>query len=257
MAVYNANGESLEDAKIFNILAYNVGNFSDGTEYGYEGDDLDGYVKEWTRFFGGVHADVCLLSESRLYVDNANTLPSKEGLYQLLYKNVSNYNPLNPYGIALLSDEQQKYLVYDHFQQRISSDSKYIGATLRLNGIDVFVVAVHANHTVEGHEQESIAVRTAQLNEIISIASTYDNVIIGGDFNVNNVSEYSVFTNAGYKIANGGIFGDFDTWSEDDPQYPCDSVVVKGSKLQLKDFSVFKGVTNGDHLATIAKILVG
>ena len=41
-------------------------------------------------------------------------------------------------------------------------------------------------------------------------------VILFGDFNVTSVAEFEVFQRAGYRIANGGEFGIFDTWTNFD-----------------------------------------
>lgn len=260
MATYKINGDRVADLNepaVFSFLAYNVGNFNDGEHSEWSGNDLDGYIAEWLQFFGECGSDVCLLSESRTYVDDANTASSKDRVYLPLYKYVSNYNPSVLFGVALLSNKAQGNVHSGLFTNRISSESKYLYAVIEINGVDLFVAVTHLNHTVEGREQDSINTRAAQIGELITLASNYDNVLIGGDFNFNSNTENATFTNAGYIVSNGGIFGDFNTWSADDPRYPCDNVAIKGDKLKLKDFKTIHGVTDHDHLAVMAKVLIG
>lgn len=260
MAVYDISGDMIADlpaVKEYNILAYNVGNFADyGAHGGYSGDDLDGWITKWVQFFGKYSPDVCLLTESRLYVDSAMTALSKDRIYTPLYEFVSNYNNSTSWGVALLSNNAQNDVHSSLFDTLVSAESKYLYTIINLNDVNVFMAVAHLNHTVSGKEQESIAARAAQMAELIEIASDYDNVIIGGDFNVLSLSEMNPFITAGYTLGNGGIFGEFETW-EDDPSYPLDNILIKGNKLRLKDFETFEGVTSHDHLATMAKILIG
>lgn len=257
MATYNLAGNSIEEPKEFKFLAYNVGNFSNGSTFGYVGNDLESYIVEWLRFFGEYTPDVCCLTESRTYIDNANTALSKDRLYLPIYKYATNYNPSTEYGAVVLSNKAQNNIQSGLFATRVSSESKYICTTININGIDIFVAVAHLNHTVVGSEEASINARAAQMAELIAKANGHDNVIIGGDFNIRTISEITPFVTAGYTLANGGIFGTFNTWPENEPIYPCDSIVFKGDNLTLKDFEIFSGVTEDDHLATMTKILIG
>lgn len=261
MAAYNLNGDMIadlsNDAKVYNVLAYNVGNFADGGSHDrYSGDDLEGWITSWIQFFGKYSPDICLLSESSKYIDNAKTELSESRIYDPLYKCVSIYNPSDSYGAALLTNVFQSNVHSGLYTTRVSSESKYVYTTINLNGVDVFVAVTHLNHTISGQEQQCANARAAEMAELITFASAYENVIIGGDLNC-AMSEMTPFINAGYTLANGGIFGTFNTYSEDNPVYPLDHILIRGNKLRLKDFQVFKGVTSRDHLATMAKILVG
>lgn len=256
MATYNIAGNSTEEPKEFKFLSYNVGNFSNTSSSGYVGDDLEGYITEWLRFLGEYTPDACFLTESRTYIDNANTALSKDRLYLPIYKYATNYNQSTDYGAVVLSNKTQNNIQSGLFATRVSSESKYICGTINFNGIDVFVAVAHLNHTVEGSEQASINARAAQMAELIAKANGHDNVIIGGDFNARTISEFAPFVDAGYTLANGGIFGTFETWPKNEPIYPCDSIIIKGDKLKLKDFKKFSGVTEGDHFATLATVLI-
>ena len=259
MGIYKINGDRADftEPKTYNFLAYNVGNFADyGAHEGYSGDDLEGWITDWIQFFGENTPDVCCLTESRTFVDSAKTASSKNRIYSPLYKYVSNYNPFDSFGVALLTNNEQDNVHSGLFTTRVSSESKYLYTTLELNGVNLFVAVAHLNHTVTGQETASNEARLAQIAELIALSSNHDNVIIGADFNFRSISQFSPFTEAGFTLANGGIFGDFTTM-DNDSGYTSDGVVIKGNKIKLKDFRVFKGVTSGDHLATMTKILIG
>jgi hypothetical protein len=77
MQIYDIDANRLDsEPHVYAILEYNVGNFSDGEPEGYDGDDLQGFAEQWRHFFGENTADICLISESRTYIDHNKTLSS-------------------------------------------------------------------------------------------------------------------------------------------------------------------------------------
>ena len=262
MGVYNIRGESLlnDEPKRYRILEYNVGNFtgSSGGFTGYTGDDLDGYIADWATFIGNQNADLCLFTESRKYIDSGNTALTESSLYSKLFNNTLDYynktgSNANNQGFVLLSQNDQSNTSKVTFTNQNSSKNGYVGALVKLNGIDVYVVSVHLVHGGE----PTYSTRDAQMAELVSAISSYDNVIIGGDLNTHDLSyELDTLINAGFTFANGGVFGTHTTYLTD-PNAPLDNVGVKGDKLKLVGFNVLTDVSLSDHYPTVTEILIG
>lgn len=253
--VYDINGNSLTEPKRYRVLEYNIANFtSDGTFDGYSGDDLDGYVAGWAEFIGSCNADICLFTESRTYIDAQNSLDSKIGLYDKLYTSVSEYGDSIPWRVAMLSNNVQSNIRKAKFTNQISGGgSKYIAADITLNGVDICLIVTHFVHG----GNDNTAVRIRQMQELITLTSNYENVIIGGDFNTHDISEISTFENAGFTCGNGELFGTFLTQPKPTPTYPVDNVCVRGEKLKLQSFKVLYDYGLSDHYPCIVDIVVG
>ena len=256
MAVYDFDGtikaDLINEPKVYNVMAYNVGNFDNsGGHDGYTGDDLEGTISKWIKFLGGCGANICLLSESRTYIDKNKIALSKNRIYDNVYKYISSYNPSVSWGLATLSDLPQKNIIEGLFTVRESSESKYHGTLITINNINVMFIAVHFNH---GQGTAYDNARNAEINEIIQIASTYDNVIIGGDFNTDNANSLAIFKNNGFSLANNDIFGSFTTYVSGGA---IDNMAIKGSKLKLKDVKILEGPNTNDHWPLSVDILIG
>lgn len=256
--VYDINGNNITENNIepksYKILEYNIANYTgDGTFDGYSGDDLDGYVADWAKFIGSCNADICLFSENRTYIDSGNTLESKVGLFDKLYANVSEYGDAVSWRVAMLTNVAQRNVRKAKFVNQVSGGgSKYIAAEITLNDVDIFLIITHFVHG----GITNTAIRQAQMRELIELAATHENVIIGGDFNTWDISETSVFADAGYTVGNGGVFGVQLTQPKPSPTYPVDNVCVKGSKLKLQLFDTNYDCVLSDHYPIIATVIV-
>lgn len=251
MAIYDVNGKIIGgEPKRYNILEYNVGNFDVD---GYAGDDIDEYIASWAKFMGKCNAEICMMSEARQYIDHANTITPTEVLFSKLYSNVLTYNPSVKWGEALMSNGPQSQRISGQYVNQRSSESKYVGAMLNLNGVDVYVVSTHLIH--DGKNNTDI--RILEMQELINLLSDYDNVIVGGDFNTTDITELSVMTDAGFTFANGGLFGTNNTFEVGNMVYPLDNVGVRGDKLKIQSFEVVTDIILSDHVPTITGVLIG
>lgn len=256
MPIYDISGNNIGTGLMrCRILEYNIGNFSNGATSGYVGNDLDEYISEWARFIGASSADICLLTETREHIDSDNVVTAQNGLYAPLYKHVTVYNPSENWGAGLLTTvpQKEKQTVIFENQPSGGGQSKFVGALLSLNGIEVYVVSAHLTH---GGSSES-SVRALQMQELISKIANYDNVILGGDFNTDNLDELAPFESAGFIFANGSVFGVNNTAPTDNPNNPLDNVGCRGNKLHLCMFAPDKNITLSDHIPSIAEILIG
>jgi len=254
MAVFNLAGNRIDRGgeKRIRVLSYNVGNFDDGGTSGHSGSDLAEYIASWTRFLGSCSADIALFTESRKYIDSANTTPSVSGLYANVFNSVSEYDQGNiPWNKVLATEATQTNVSKVTYVNRGSSAAGYVSAVLSINGVEVFVACTHLIHGGD----ENIQLRIAEMQELIAASAQYDNVIIGGDMNTASLAQLDAFTQAGYTLGNGGVFGTQNTWNSTSPTLPLDNVIIKGNKLKFRSFEVLDG-TLSDHKAVIAEIAV-
>lgn len=247
-AAYCVDGSVCYQASI-RILEYNVGNFANGETGGYSGNDLIGYIDTWKAFFNSCDADVALITESRKYIDSSNTTLSKTGLYEDVFGYCSeNYGTSTPWGKVLLTNAAQSGVVSKRFTNQRSTSSGYVGASVTINGISVFIVSVHFIHDANNAD-----IRALQMQELINDVSGYSNVIIGGDMNTPDISELSVLESAGFVFANTTPTN---TYAYPTPTLPLDNVGIRGSGLAIKSFSALGAVSLSDHIPTITEIQI-
>ena len=112
----------------------------------------------------------------------------------------------------------------------------YLCADLYLNGEKVKLICAH---TTSG----AVKISRAQINELIQKYKGYDKVIMCGDWNIANFSQ---FTKAGYTMINDGSIVTFPSKS-----YAFDNILVKG--LKISDVRVIK-TDLSDHYPLVCKI---
>lgn len=98
--------------------------------------------------------------------------------------------------------------------------------------------------------------RKSQINEIISVMNQEEYVVLGGDFNIKDKSEYQDFENAGYLLCNGGILGWFDTLASYDDGIirPIDNIIIS-SNIKINNVYVDTN-REKDHRAIIAELSI-
>lgn len=244
-------GESFSrEPKRYNVLQYNIGNFGNG----YNGNDLTGYIADWATFIGKCNADICLFSESRKFIDRGDSIESMTALYTKLYPYASKYGNINvPWEVAMLTNVEQANLDMGLFVNQQNSLSKYIAGEITLNGVDILLMSVHLVHGGSAATE----VRYLQMQKLIDMASDYDNVIIGGDFNTQDITEMNKMVEAGFTIGNGGLFNVFLTQEPPTPEYPVDNVCIKGDKIKFQSFKALYDCALSDHYPTLSTLLIG
>ena len=125
-----------------------------------------------------------------------------------------------------------------------STDYYFVTTDLVINGKTVKLISVHLAFDGEGSENVVIN----QLNELIAYCEQFEHVVMLGDWNVNTFSEFNVFTEAGYTLANT---------DKNMPTYmsgsSLDNIVYKGVKVT--DFTL-AGTNLSDHYALYCTITV-
>lgn len=156
-----------------------------------------------------------------LWIDNANKLDAphtgetvmRNEVFEKIFKNVNDYSGVNTgtWGAAYsnMCMASNTFEVRDITYGTISG--KYSeGRRAYMKGyIDVgdIEIAVYNVHLVENHDHGDVALDSYY--ELIELMNEDKYVIVGGDMNGSSVGEY--MEKAGYKAANGGEFGQFQT----------------------------------------------
>lgn len=233
------------------IASLNSGCFSRGTDTSNVIPPEDGpdFVATWIALLKKMDADVILFSEWNPNMTTGTTFPTKRKILAN-FQNVQ--ESLTPSGyerkaIASMFDSGSiTTVVYNNqysTKRRVYSYEKMI-----LNGEEIVVVVTHLELLEE--------YRALQIAELIAAFADYKRVIICGDFNTQSISEFEPFTEAGYDMANGDMWGVEYTYvgnsvspAED---YPLDNIVVKGLKINNPRYPYDTDAT--DHKAVVADV---
>ena len=238
-----------------NVCSFNIGLYNYG-ESGYEGTDLTEKINAHREFLAN-NFDVLGLQENRTYMDLANTVSADEQLLAYPFK----YNYRGNFYLTISS----KYPMYNkstgYFTEVLSNQRGWMRCDIYPNGRKITLFNSHPEWKPEATET-----RKAQFEEIISILENEERVIMFGDWNVADVSEFDVFKDAGYTLMNGGYLPFKRTYNYDQNYTDTadttqdrffDNIIVKGDiKGFRKVWNVFDELLS-DHLPISADITVG
>lgn len=128
----------------------------------------------------------------------------------------------------------------------------YTVLTFEHLGKTVKFVSIHFQANSQQADDAGII---AQFNELVTAFANDDYVIIAGDFNLLVMSSLSVFTNAGYTVANGGSWGDIETFSrsKSSGNYCLDNIAVKG--FYMEDVKTFPFELS-DHYPFVCRLML-
>ena len=141
----------------------------------------------------------------------------------------------------------KKYQLRDKGFVRYSQGKSYLSYTIDLSGFSVKVIETHLKTRKFKNE------RNRQMEELIKTFQDQSHVIICGDFNVADVSEYDIFKSAGYVLANHGSSGDLITYPSKDGGHPFDNIICKG--FEISNVQVIE--TNlSDHYVIICDMVM-
>lgn len=117
------------------------------------------------------------------------------------------------------------------FPLTVQANRYYKLMVATLNGHQVKIAEIHLDWN---QGQYGAQYRAAQMQKLISDFQNDDYVIISGDFNANDTSEFEVFSAAGYSMANHGYIDDLITHHSHSSPYETsslDNIVCKGFRM--------------------------
>lgn len=242
-------------AQVVRIAQWNIGHFSCGrADDSYISlNDADAAVEKYLALLDKVDADIVSVNEC----SPAFTRPDDEGNYLMAAQTVfgdypcATIGPKWQYNCNALFARKNKWRnpqtkLFDYAVEK----RYYQFAATRVGGKRVVVVSAH----LDWNSGDSGKVyRQRQIAEIIAHFKNEPRVIICGDWNVDDISEFAPFEDAGFTLANKTACGALSTWpSGDNPNLPIDNIIVKG--LRISDVKVYNDKDLSDHCVIVADV---
>lgn len=153
------------------------------------------------------------------------------------------------------SNYTMKNITTGHLCEDLPAYSRaYMKGYITVDGHDIAVYCVHLHPNSSGLGNAEIR-RQAYL-EIIEMASKDEYAIIMGDMNADTgVKEYQVMLDAGFNMANGGEFGEFDTYEYGEVE-PIDNVFTTNN-IEIAYVECEKRMVAGsDHYPLSAYLVI-
>ena len=246
-AVYSGLGEPVkQDASGdagFSVGCINCGAF----RYGKEKVAPEEFAKEWSRLAADWPQDVFF------YGDVGKGVPGNVSLPKFDIRAAVKRQPAETKTVALPRSIE--------IGQKLQKTPRYRALRLvyELNGKRLAVYGVHL--VAEGHIRgpkpskadlsPSQKLRQLQFKELIEDARRFEFAILTGDFNAQKPSEYGIFIESGFSLANcSEQFGTKATLRK----IPADNIILSPG-LSFADFKVLDGYNlNTDHLTLVATV---
>ena len=220
------------------------------TGEGYTEEELAVYIPKWkeliTKWFKT--ADFLVFIEWYPYLDKNQSVSAYETLFKQFYP----YYYLEPV-------KQNKAIISKYpcdVEQFIGEDGNTatgfdcIKAVTNIGGKSVAIISWLTGYaSAYPDTMTPVEWRQSRYNVAVRVLADYDAVILAGDFNNSDkdvgTSEWSIFTDAGYTLGNGGYWGDIVTCPSNvnhNENGAIDNIITRG--FVYNDFSV------GDYVTT-------
>lgn len=126
----------------------------------------------------------------------------------------------------------------------------YQMAVIRVKGKKTVVVSAHLDWNSGDFGK---VFRQRQIAELVERFRNEPRVIICGDFNVDEASEFAPFEATGFILANKKSGCSLPTWpSGDNPNLPIDNIIVKG--MNVTNVKVYNDKDLSDHCLIVADV---
>lgn len=206
------------------------------------------YAEKRDKYLNAVNsmkADIISMCEWSHNVVNAgdgyDAIEAKKGLFGL-YKRFSEGTQVGYMCTAQVSNLPMFDNAQTVYQHTIQSGRYFRTSVYHINGYEVKVVSTHLDFN---QNEYGATYRREQMETLISTFANDPYVIICADYNVASSSEYDLFAENGYEMANHGYIGDIPTYSSDDV---LDNIIAKG--FQFSDVQIYDAnLELSDHRA--------
>ena len=241
------------------VVQWNIGGFTHGDNGGDQGYDFGNRQAQyyidlpiWKDTINDMDADViCCCEYNEVMLHGAGGDPdviAREEIFGLFKHAYIQPKLANYMMTAIFSHMRAESITRKEFDAQRSYGNPvhryYESAKYNIANKDVYVVATHLE--TGGEEDAGVPVRLAQMDELIDYASDKEYVIICADFNASSFNDdedrahgseqYNKFLEAGFKMANHGYLGDFNTGEK--VYSILDNIIVKGfdvSNIKIYD----------------------
>ena len=248
---YEVNANSVRIAT-WNIGHYSLGNKPNSTLEDTQLAMQSAYYKDYIN--NAIDADIIFLNEySKNFTKGGN--PAKNTIFadynKVVYEGPQyGYSCNAVYSRIEISTPQKHELKCNETAGKISvhdvkaTDYYFVTTDLVINGTTVKLVSAHLAFDGEGSKDVVIN----QFKEIIEYCNQFEHVVLLGDWNVGSFSEFDLFTEAGYTLANADKnMATYNSGSS------LDNIIYKG--VTVSDFGL-AGTDLSDHYALYCTITV-
>lgn len=243
------------------VMQYNIGRFNmgfDHTNPKINSEEVVAKIANYKRFFGEYQPNILGVQEFTDYIDCTD---NEHETNATLFDDVFPYSTTPYYGNILKSDivpYVAEDIILDEGEEHSQPAKK---AEYLING-KVLGVIVGAGdwRDVTTENPNCFEHRKAELKNAMARLSECDHAIICLDWNVKSQEEFDDFVSevetAGYVVANGGYFGSFETYGNDNCYRCIDQILCKGAKIKnvIKP-DVYENLAS-DHYPLIADIIL-
>ena len=185
----------------------NYGLWKDGVVKFVEDDKVEPVLAAWKQMLRENNVDILAGQEWLRFFDRSKTMLSESCLFSDLFP--FQYATESGHGKNLVS----KTACTDYSVNNFSNltNRQYTKAYTVIGDKKICLLNAHCSL-----EPDFDIHRKEEFEELIRIMNDEEYAILFGDFNAYTVSEFDLFCQAGYGIANGGECGTFDTWTNFD-----------------------------------------
>lgn len=245
-------GLSTKSVQKISVMQFNVGHYAYGVAEAYSGPDAEEVLLRWKKWFNENACDIANINEYYRYFTLDQTISARTTLFDPIFKYCYNNLVTSLFSRYELLGQTWGYLgASDPSSQRY-----YVKAYVKINGVQLCLVGCHLSPAIA----DAPAKRAVQIADLLTLVENDTNVIIFGDFNVKTTDEYAPFISAGYKMANGGYIGYFNTDYTQDPAVvkPLDNIIVSPNiyisniKVHGDDYSQL----TSDHYAVTCDLTI-
>lgn len=241
------------------VMHYNIGHFALGASYdtAISQAQLDTMRAKWRQHLNPVGADIVLCCEYNTnFVNASGSLPAVTARDAVFAESMWKFAAIGtkPYATSYMQTATFSNLKLIGtrqvvFPNTVQAGRYYQESTIILGSKEVKIVETHLDFNQGSHGAEY---RALQIQKLINDFSDTEHVIIGGDFNVADASEYDAFLNAGYVALNHGYAGDLSTYPSDAPNMALDNILCKGFTISNIQVMEDNNKELSDHLAIFA-----
>ena len=194
----------IQSSNYITVASMNYGHWYNGVSQGVPNSSLESVTAKWKQMLADHDADLICGQEWIEYFDRDETVKANDHIFADRYAyqyscGTTIYNGKHVASKTALTD-----MTVNNFSN--GAGRQYVKGYTTINDKKVCIINAHLSFDNPGVN------RTAEIQELISVMNNEDYVILAGDFNVYEVTEFQLFTDAGYTVANGGEFGEFETW---------------------------------------------
>lgn len=244
--------------KMIRLAGWNIGHFALGKHYDTRitHDNYDSMQQKWREAINSINADVlCLCEYNDNFINKSGDSPAVTARNSIFNCYHFAYIGKRPYPASYnmsaiyshLPLQNIKQIQYNH---AVQAGRHFYYGELKLNEKTVKIVSTHLDFN---QNSNGAKYRKEQMQELIDYFSNDPYVIIYADWNVSSVSEFDMFAEARWSMANHGYWGDIPTYpAGNKPIHAIDNIICKG--FEISNVNTLNDGTLSDHVCIIADL---